>query len=165
MQRNITGCWPIYSDLYRCIRSSHNWMRRFTLFVAELVQQSHTVLGRCRPDSSRLLAPSPVYSFDIWILMLTHPATLRLAICGGFNPLTTNMKWSPIFAENSTAYSSWYAEFRTFKFLRYLYHFQRYAIFFFPFFFNSARLFENIFSLFSLHYLTFVHKEIPFPRA
>ena len=89
MQRNITGCWPIYSDLYRCICSSHNWMRRFTLFVAELVQQSHTVLGRCRPDSSRLLAPSPVYSFDILILMLTHPATLRLAICGGFNPLTT----------------------------------------------------------------------------
>ena len=85
MQRNISGCWPIYSDLYCCIRSSHNWMRRFTLFGAECGAESHCSW----PFPSRLFAAPGSESslfFRHWNFYVdSSMATLRLGICGGFN--------------------------------------------------------------------------------
>ena len=64
----------------------------------------------------------------------------------GINPLTTKMKSSPIFAKLLQLVPRGALSSELFEFLRYLYPFKRYTKFSFSDFFNSVRLFENVFS-------------------
>ena len=117
----LTTATDASADYFRTLSRNNTLMSR----VRFLAYQSHLSVNRKREELLELQ---------------------RLEQVERLNPLTTKMKSSPIFAKLLQLVPRGALSSELFEFLRYLYPFKRYTKFSFSDFFNSVRLFENVFS-------------------